>query len=638
MSTSPRPFRRLAALTAAAALGGLALAGSAVALEAPAITTVTPASPTNASSVTVTFTGVAPDNGGAITYEAGLNGAFAPVGAGTGVVPTPDAGTFSLNVRALEDGAPGPAASQTLTIDRTPPTVTVGLQGTPRNGWFRTLTLDVTCLDDIQIGGAQCDDIPWSNDGEFPLGHAVSVVDAAGNGATGTSPAFNFDNDAPTRPSLIGPGSVVGRQPTFSWSKSTDTGSQMGDYLVQWQREDDYDPDDWQTLATIPEASDYTAPPSTWNRGPLPEFVSLVWRVVAVDRAGNQRASLPNTLLIDPTVPPPPAITGGPSGPTQNTSPTFTWEGTGASFAWSVTAMGSSNALRGGAGTATQADVPSLPDGAYVFRVKQFVVANPSEEAIRSFIVDTVAPSAPTILTRPSFPSLGDAIFTWATEPGAYSRWSVVDGSGNVVVPATDTPVTQAKLPALAENAYVFSVQQIDAAGNVSPATVEPFTVVAPLVAPSPSTNIVTLLPRQNARRLKPKAGKTLFSRTPVLRWSRGPRGTKLFNLQIFRVSIGRNAKTPKVKKVLSVFPKGKAYRVPKRLTRPKTCYVWRVWPYTGREFTPKPLGVSNYCIASQKVLKKKAALISKRKAAKAAARAKIRARSKATLRARARR
>jgi hypothetical protein len=148
----------------------------------------------------------------------------------------------------------------------------------------------------------------------------------------------------------------------------------------------------------------------------------------------------------------------------------------------------------------------------------------------------------------------------------------------------------------------------------------------------------VTLLPRQNARRLKPKAGKTLFSRTPVLRWSRGPRGTKLFNLQIFRVSIGRNAKTPKVQKVLSVLPKGKAYRVPKRLTRPKTCYVWRVWPYTGREFTPKPLGVSNYCIASQKVLKKKAALISKRKAAKAAARAKIRARSKATLRARARR
>ena len=131
----------------------------------------------------------------------------------------------------------------------------------------------------------------------------------------------------------------------------------------------------------------------------------------------------------------------------------------------------------------------------------------------------------------------------------------------------------------------------------------------------------MTLLPKQNARRLQPKAGKTLFSRTPVLRWTRGPRGTKLFNLQIFKVAIGKNARTPKVTKILSVFPKATAYRVPKSKTRPKTCYVWRVWPYTGREFTPKPLGVSNYCIASQRVLKKKAALVAKRKAAKVAAR-----------------
>jgi hypothetical protein len=161
----------------------------------------------------------------------------------------------------------------------------------------------------------------------------------------------------------------------------------------------------------------------------------------------------------------------------------------------------------------------------------------------------------------------------------------------------------------------------VDAAGNESQATVEPFTVIAPLVVPAPSNGIVTLLPKQNARRLQPKAGKTVFSRTPVLRWSRGPKGTKLFNLQIFRVTVARNSRTPKVTKILSVFPKSRAYRVPKGKTRPKTCYVWRVWPYTGREFTPKPLGVSNYCVASQKVLARKAAVIATRKAAKVAAR-----------------
>ena len=146
----------------------------------------------------------------------------------------------------------------------------------------------------------------------------------------------------------------------------------------------------------------------------------------------------------------------------------------------------------------------------------------------------------------------------------------------------------------------------MDAAGNESQFTVEPFTVIAPLVVPAPSNGIVTLLPKQNARRLQPKAGKTVFSRTPVLRWSRGPRGTKLFNLQIFRVTVARNSRTPKVTKILSVFPKGRAYRVPKGKTRPKTCYVWRVWPYTkARKFTPKPLGISNFCIAGKAAIRK---------------------------------
>ena len=40
---------------------------------------------------------------------------------------------------------------------------------------------------------------------------------------------------------------------------------------------------------------------------------------------------------------------------------------------------------------------------------------------------------------------------------------------------------------------------------------------------------------------------------------------------------------------------------------QPGTCYVWRVWPFVGRRFTGKPLGVSNFCVASKKVLRQKA-------------------------------
>jgi len=92
-----------------------------------------------------------------------------------------------------------------------------------------------------------------------------------------------------------------------------------------------------------------------------------------------------------------------------------------------------------------------------------------------------------------------------------------------------------------------------------------------------------------------------------VLRWSRGPAGTKLYNIQIFRVVRKRIGKAPVIRKVHSAFPRSRRYRVPKAKMRPGACYVWRVWPYLGTRFTSQPLGISNFCIASRKVLAKKA-------------------------------
>ena len=366
------------------------------------------------------------------------------------------------------------------------------------------------------------------------------------------------------------------------------------------------------------------APPSA-AAPRFPENTPLAGASWPFDNAGNTRASNPSTksLTIDPTVPPAPIITGGPNrADPEHVADVHVGGRRRLLPVGRDVGQAPNTSVRSGAGTAKEATAQSLPDGAYVFHVKQFTAANrESEEAIRSFVVDTTPPAAPTILTRPTFPSVTDAVFTWATEPGAYSRWSVLDSSGGVVSAPSDTPVTSATLPQLADGTYSFQLQQIDAAGNISPATVEPFTVIAPLVPPSGGNGTITILPKQNANRLQPKAGKILTSRTPVLRWSRGPRGTKLFNLQVFRVTTAKGSRTPKVTKILSAFPKGRAYRVPRGKTAPKACYVWRVWPYTGREFTPKPLGVSNYCIASKRVLAKKARIIAQRKAAKARSR-----------------
>ena len=64
--------------------------------------------------------------------------------------------------------------------------------------------------------------------------------------------------------------------------------------------------------------------------------------------------------------------------------------------------------------------------------------------------------------------------------------------------------------------------------------------------------------------------------------------GTTVFNLQVFRVLKARSAgkATPSVKKIYSVFPSKRRYRMPKVKILPGTCYVWRIWPFVSGRFT----------------------------------------------------
>ncbi len=111
---------------------------------------------------------------------------------------------------------------------------------------------------------------------------------------------------------------------------------------------------------------------------------------------------------------------------------------------------------------------------------------------------------------------------------------------------------------------------------------------------------------RLHSHRMRPHAGLLLRTRTPLLRWIKGPRGTKLYNVQIFRLTRGAGGRPTAVEEVLSAFPRGLAFRVPARTLKPRNCYVWRVWPWRGKRFTRGPLGVSNFCVASAKVLRRR--------------------------------
>ncbi len=625
---------------AATAVGSLAFAGTASALEPPSSPASSPASPSNVQTPW-SFTWGAPvdavpDPLAPVTYYGGLAATAGeapntPITPGV-ELPVPEGARFFL-VRAEQTilGIPTSSGYAALPIlpDYTAPVMTVGLSpAAPNgaNGWYTELTITRSCDDGAGAGVADCGPVTWTQDRQLGT-VSYTPVDRAGNqGAAAVTPAFRYDDTNPQFgsgvPSVPNAGALVAEEPTFEWTPGIDPTSGVDRYELQYENPAN---GDWTPLARVEDVGgvgNYSAKRDpALVPSPLPERVNFNWRVVTYDNAGNVRTSASRGLRIDSTVPAAPAITGGPTAPTRISSPTFSWTGTEQTYLWDLTLAGSETPVRRGGGAATQVTVANLPDGDYTFRVSQVTEAGrPSADATRAFKVDTTPPPAPGILIRPPFPAISAPTFTWETEPGAYSRWTVVGEGGITILPATDTPTTTVTLPVLPDGAYSFQVQQVDAAGNVSAPSDEPFTMIAPLTpAPNPSGNggvSATILPRQNATRLKPKAGKTVPTRSPVLQWKKGPRGTKLYNLQLFKVTPRKGSATPRITKVLSLFPRGLQFRAPKKDLRPGTCYVWRVWPYTGRAFTPKPIGVSNFCVASAKILKKKEAEAKARKGA----------------------
>jgi hypothetical protein len=640
------PRRRLPRFTAfalAGAAGALVAASPAWAVPGPPQNLgVTPASPMQEHNPSISWTeGTADPGESIVSYEGGFDASpTTPVA--TGVVTLGD-GAHTFSVRAVQsDGQRSDYAQLPIVVDNGAPTITFGFSSAANaGGWRRgALTITPNCADTLS-GIASCTPaFPWAGGDSATATATATATDGAGNPGSG-SVVFKYDATAPAatgpdgpagQPSEPGPAALVVAEPTFFWTPGFDaTSGVRGDDGYELQFRDTTTDNEWHTIANRDDAGgvgNYSAKrdPAVWAT-PLPEKHQLQWRIVTFDNAGNSRSSTERFLTIDSTIPPAPQITGGPSTPIRFTSPTFTWTGSpGNTFSWDLTVPGRETPVRGPfAGPATEAMFPSLADGAYTFRVSQVTpFGQPGAQATRAFVVDTTPPVAPTITARPPFPASGIITLGWSVEPGAFSRWQIVGAGGAVVIGPSDTPLNSISIANLADGAYSFQVLQIDPAGNASATTAEPFTVTTPLApGQSPGTNPRVqpefLLPTQNAARLRPKAGKTLPTRRPVLRWRKGPRGTRLYNVQIFKVVKKRRGAAPTVKKVYSVFPSKRQLRAPKSKMQPGTCYVWRVWPYTGTRFTPKPLGISNFCVAKASVLKRKAAQAAARRAARRA-------------------
>jgi hypothetical protein len=197
------------------------------------------------------------------------------------------------------------------------------------------------------------------------------------------------------------------------------------------------------------------------------------------------------------TTPPDTTIVSGPSGVTNDNTPTFTY---------SSTESGSSFQCRVDAGTWVGCTSPwttsALADGAHTVAVRATDAAGNTDPtpATQSFTIDTVAPTS-TITSAPAPTATGKSVtigFT-SNDPTAHFQCQLDGGSWAACV----SPYTASGLKA---GAHTFSVRAIDPAGNVqSPATSIGWTQASAQpphkgggasdntsTAPAPSVNTVT--------------------------------------------------------------------------------------------------------------------------------------------------
>jgi hypothetical protein len=182
----------------------------------------------------------------------------------------------------------------------------------------------------------------------------------------------------------------------------------------------------------------------------------------------NGKANSPATSyswVIDTTAPGAPTITAGPSGLVNSVSATFSFSGeTGAKFQCALES--STNP----AACTSPASYAGLAQGPHTFYVRQIDGAGNVGAlfASRSWTIDTVAPPAPVIGTKPDDPN-GDGIanFDWtdAESPVTY-RCSIENKA-----PTPCTSPLRTIVDVSNDGQHQFAVSAVDAAGNASTTT-----------------------------------------------------------------------------------------------------------------------------------------------------------------------
>ncbi len=424
--------------------------------------TAQPAALTNATAASFSFTGSDPGGSGVASFQCKLDGgAFAACASPRELTGLTE-GSHSFQVRAIDavgnvDGAP---ASYSWQVDLTPPAVQIESGPTgPTNDTTPTVTFSATTgaalacsVDQGSTAFAPCSGAGSHTpaaalaDGSWTF--RVRAADAAGNQATVTR-AVEVDATPPETQIGAKPAALVNSgAASFSFSGS-DAGSGVASLRCKL---------DNGSFAVCTSPREHTG---------LAEG-SHTFQARAFDGAGNvDESPATHTWTVDLT-PPVVQIDSGPSGFTADTTPSFAFSASGATFECSLDKGAASFGACSDTGTHTPS--PALADGSWTFRVRAADAAGNQAVASRGFSVDATAPDT-SIGTKPAaLVNSTVASFSFGSSDagsGLASFQCKLDGG------AFTTCASPREYTGLGEGDHTVQVRAIDQVGNVdgTPAT-----------------------------------------------------------------------------------------------------------------------------------------------------------------------
>ena len=372
----------------------------------------------------------------------------------------PADGTYQVLARAIDQaGNTLDSAKQTVAIDNTPPTTTIGTKpANPTNATGATFsfTANEPATFECRLDGAafaSCTS-PVTYSGLAPGSHTFSVrgMDAIGNVGTAASFTWTIDTTAPdTTITANPPNPSNSTAPSFSFT-STETGSTFQCSL------------DGAAFATCTSPRAYSGLAAG----------SHTFQVRATDPAGNTDPTPASyTWTIDLTAPDT-TITATPANPTNSTS---------ASFSFTSTEAGTFECRLDAAPFAACTSPRSytgLAAGSHTFQVRAVDAAGnlDASPAAHTWVVDTGAPDT-SITLNPSNPTNSTAAsFSFTSTEGGSTFECQLDAGGFA---ACTSPRAYS---GLTEGAHTFQVRAIDPAGNTD-ATPASFTWTVDLTAPN---------------------------------------------------------------------------------------------------------------------------------------------------------